>query len=165
MRLSSFFLNLRYAITPRKPRLMARLAANVVRVNVLRRPLLRYVDISVTTACNLRCDHCFATAFKPPPGARRSRPLLDLGAWQRVAEECEELGCVAFGLTGGEPLLYKDLVPLIERLHPERNLISISTNGTLLEGAVARELHNAGVDIVQMSLDSAVASEHDAFRG
>ena len=155
----AFYYSVKYAATARKPRLMMRLADKVVRAAITRKPILRYVDVCVTTKCNLTCLHCFATSFQ-----KHGRNVLAPPEWRDIAEQSMRLGCVTFGITGGEPLVHDQLVEVVRNLAPERNLISINTNGTLLTEPKARELYRAGVDVLQFSMDSADAAEHDAFR-
>jgi MoaA/NifB/PqqE/SkfB family radical SAM enzyme len=128
---------------------------------ILKKQPLRYVDINIGLACNLRCAHCFAENFKFP-GA------LDLSPeeWRSVFEQLLDLGCIALAFTGGEPLAYLDrLLHLISLAKPDRSLLIVCSNGTLLTPAIAKQLKDAGLDIIQLSLDSGIAEEHDAFRG
>ncbi len=156
-----FVLNFKYAFRPRKPLLIARLVWAVIRSSIFRRPPLRYVDFAVNFACNLRCEHCFATALKQQPQGR----TMTVDDYARVAEECMQLGAVNFSFQGGEPLLLENLRDIITACQPQRNVISITTNGTLLTQKRITELKDWGVDILTMSLDSADAEEHDRFRG
>ncbi|MEW5719973.1 MAG: radical SAM/SPASM domain-containing protein [Chloroflexota bacterium] len=159
-RVSEFALNLRYAFRPNKPRLFFRLAGAVIKSYVFRRPPLRYVDFAIGFACNLKCEHCFATALQQP--ARRRMAVDD---YARVARECMSLGAVNFSFQGGEPLLFHNLGEIIAACQPSRNVISVTTNGTLLTEERVAELKRWGVDILTISLDSADAAEHDRFRG
>jgi MoaA/NifB/PqqE/SkfB family radical SAM enzyme len=159
-RLRELALNARVAFRPRKPLLTARLAATVLRTYAGRGPGLRYVDFAVDFACNLRCAHCFATALARP-GSRR----MTAADYARVAREAMALGAVNFSFQGGEPLLCPDLDAFIRACRPDRNLISVTTNGTLLDKAAMRRLKGAGVDILTVSLDSSIPEEHDRFRG
>ncbi len=63
------------------------------------------------------------------------------------------LGAVNFSFQGGEPLLYPDLKDYIKAAQPHRNLISVTTNGTLLTYKKAKELKSWGVDILTLSMD------------
>lgn len=157
---AALLLNLRYAFRPRKPLLNLRLAREVTQRSVSRRPRLRYVDFAVDFACNLRCDHCFAESLR-----REDRPRMGVEDYARAARACMRLGAVNFSFQGGEPLLFPDLAAIVASCRPERNLISVSTNGTLLTEARVEELVWMGVDILTVSLDSADAREHDRFRG
>jgi MoaA/NifB/PqqE/SkfB family radical SAM enzyme len=159
-RVAQFALNFRYAFRPHKPRLIARLVATVVKCYVTGRAPLRYVDFAIDFVCNLRCEHCFATALQRP--GRRKMQVED---YARVAQECIKLGAVNFSFQGGEPLLFQRLGDIIKACQPARNVISVTTNGTLVTPDRVAELRRMGVDILTISLDSAIAEEHDRFRG
>ncbi|MBI4790101.1 MAG: radical SAM protein [Chloroflexi bacterium] len=159
-RVSEFALNFSYALRPRKPRLLLRLARAVIQSYALKRPPLRYVDFAIGFACNLKCEHCFATTLQQ--SARRRMTVDD---YARVARQCMALGAVNFSFQGGEPLLFHNLGDIIEACQPARNVISVTTNGTLLTEERVAELKRWGVDILTISLDSANAAEHDRFRG
>jgi MoaA/NifB/PqqE/SkfB family radical SAM enzyme len=75
------------------------------------------------------------------------------------------LGTVNFSFQGGEPLLDRRLRDIIAACRPARNVISVTTNGTLLTAERVTDLKKMGVDILTISLDSAIAQEHDRFRG
>lgn len=122
--------------------------------------MLRYVDICVLTRCNLHCSHCFATSFN-----KAGEEPLSLRQWRDIAGQCMRMGAVTFGITGGEPLLYKDLAQLVRTIYPWENLITVNSNGTLLNDRLAKEFYDSGVDIFQVSMDSFDSQEHDAFRG
>jgi len=153
-------LNIRYAFRPLKPLLTARLANAVFKSYILKQPPLRYVDFALDFACNLRCAHCFATSLRND--ARLKMTVEDYG---RVAKQCMELGAVNFSFQGGEPLLLQELPTVVTACRPHANLISVTTNGTLLSADRAKELRRLGVDILTVSLDSSIADEHDRFRG
>lgn len=85
--------------------------------------------------------------------------------YARVAKECMQLGAVNFSFQGGEPLLFRNLGDIIVACQPARNVISVTTNGTLLTEDRVEHLKRVGVDILTISLDSAIAEEHDRFRG
>lgn len=157
---SAFLNNVRYAFRPSKPILTARLAGAVVRSKLFRKSFLRYVDFSLDFACNLRCEHCFATALKSP-----GRRVMGTEDYSRVADEAMRLGALNFSFQGGEPLMFPGLKDVISACAPERNLISVTTNGTLLDEEKAAELKSWGVDILTVSLDSAAPETHDKFRG
>lgn len=160
MTISDFFVNLRYAFRPRKPILTARMAQAFIRSKVFRRPPLRYVDFSIGDACNLKCAHCFATALVDD-----KRPRMTPSDYARVSKESMALGAVNFSFQGGEPLVIKELPEIIAACRPHKNLISVTTNGTLLDEKRIAGLKKSGVDILTVSLDSSIPGEHDGFRG
>lgn len=111
-----------------------------------------YLRISVTDKCNLRCKYCM-----PAEGVKRlpHDMLLRLEEIYRVVSVMAELGVKKIRFTGGEPLVRKNLVKLISDVHciPGIEEIALTTNGILL-GEMAYELKEAGVDRVNVSLDT-----------
>ena len=89
---------------------------------------------------------------------------MDVPDYARVARQAMALGAVNFSFQGGEPLMFKKLPHIIRACRPERNVISVTTNGTLLTEERVEELKRIGVDILTVSLDSGIAEEHDRFR-
>jgi len=118
------------------------------------------VDFAIGYDCNLKCEHCFATALR-----NDSRRRLTYLEHKKVVKEAMRLGAVNFSFQGGEPILYRELYEFIKNTYPSQNLISVTTNATLLNERNIRELKRCGVDILTISLDSAIAEEHDRFRG
>jgi cyclic pyranopterin phosphate synthase len=108
--------------------------------------------ISVTDKCNFRCRYCM-----PPEGLPwlAKDELLTFEEIVRVASVLTDCGIRSFKLTGGEPLVRRDLPELIAGLRaasPEAD-ISLTTNGYLLADR-ARDLRSAGLDRVSVSCDS-----------
>jgi cyclic pyranopterin phosphate synthase len=109
--------------------------------------------ISVTARCNLRCLYC------PPPGHEEvvdPDDVLTLDEICRVARLASACGIRKVRLTGGEPLLREDLVPLVRRVARIHGIdeVTMTTNGTLLDPA-AQDLKDAGLRRVNISLNSA----------
>jgi len=157
MRFKEFALNFKYAFRPHKPGLIVRLIKTVIRSQVFKNPPLRYVDFAVDFDCNMKCKHCFATVLRND-NRRRMTP----DDYSRVAEECVKLGTVNFSFQGGEPLLLKNLPDIITACKPEKNVISVTTNGTLLTYDNISKMKKIGVDIFT---NSSIPEEHDNFRG
>lgn len=157
--LNKYLINFRYAFQIRKPFLIARLVSTYLKILFLRRRPLRYVDFAVGYNCNLRCEHCFASALRED-----SRRKITPPEYRGIARQAMALGAVNFSFQGGEPILYPELLEFIKNAYPQRNLISVTTNATLLEERKILELKQAGVDILTISLDSADPDEHDRFR-
>lgn len=156
-RLSSM---LRY-VTLRKPVFMARAARFYFDTFVRKTTRLRYVDFAINYACNLECQHCFATALhnSPVPGT------LSLGEYGDVARQARDLGAIHLSLQGGEPTIAPGLLDIIAAMNPWGVLFSLTTNGTKLSAKLTRDLHRVGVDQLNVSVDSLEPCEHDAFRG
>jgi MoaA/NifB/PqqE/SkfB family radical SAM enzyme len=162
MKLARFYYNLKYGLPLRKPRIIPRIAKAYFDYLTGRRIPLRYTDLCLSLNCNLSCEHCFRTNFEKPEGEGTS---LTPEEWRGVIKQLIDLGNIAIGFTGGEPLANPNLEHIIERAYPDRLIIIINTNGTLLTKERAKRLYRLGVDVLQISLDSGVEAEHDKFRG
>lgn len=121
----------------------------------LNRPL-RDLRISVTDRCNFRCQYCMpAEIFGPDYAFLPSDKILSFEEIEHVVKIFVALGVKKVRITGGEPLLRRDLPTLIERLHQIQGVedIALTTNGTLLK-KYAQALAQAGLSRVSVSLDS-----------
>ena len=122
---------------------------------------IEYLRISVTDKCNLRCVYCMPE--EGLPWLRRSEILTyeEIGEIVRVMAD---MGLRRLRLTGGEPLVRKDLPRLVDLLAavPGIEDIALSTNAVLL-APVAKRLRDAGVSRVNISLDSLRADRADAI--
>lgn len=143
-----FKINFKYAFRIHKPVLVLRLVWTWILVSIFGKRPLRYVDTAIGYKCNLSCEHCFA---KDKIDRRRGR--MPPHYFKSVAKQCMKLGAVNFSFQGGEPLLYQDLKHFVKAARPYKNLISITTNGTLLTPEKCRELRSWGVDIITLSVD------------
>jgi GTP 3',8-cyclase len=121
----------------------------------LNRPL-RDLRISVIDRCNFRCQYCMpAELFGPDFVFLPKSELLSYEEIERIAKIFVGLGVEKIRLTGGEPLLRKDLPLLVEKIASIKGLkdIGLTTNGVLLP-KYAHELKAAGLQRVNVSLDS-----------
>lgn len=113
---------------------------------------INYLRISVTDRCNLRCLYCMPNRdgpYLPQKDILRYEEIL------RVAAFAVREGITKIRITGGEPLVRRGVVDLIDRLHSIPGLVEISltTNGILLK-EFARPLYAAGVRRVNISMDT-----------
>ncbi len=115
---------------------------------------------NVTYQCNLRCAHCYIRAL-----AERSPEELSTSEALRVAKELAEIGAPLVIFSGGEPLLRRDLFEIASVFRGTRTKPALSTNGTLIDEAVAQELKKHGFVYIGVSLDSTRPEWHDRFRG
>ena len=112
---------------------------------------VRYLRLSVTDRCNLRCTYCMAEDMTFLPKSK----VLSLEEMTRVAEAFVGLGVQKIRLTGGEPLVRNGVVQLasnIAKLSGLRELV-MTTNGVLLAQHAA-DLKRAGVARLNISIDS-----------
>ncbi len=121
--------------------------------DALGRPI-RDLRISVTDRCNFRCTYCMPrSVFGHDHRFMDRRELLSFEEIARLAGIFVELGVEKLRLTGGEPLLRRDLERLIAMLAPLGVDLTLTTNGTLLPQK-ARPLADAGLTRVTVSLDA-----------
>ncbi len=120
---------------------------------------LRLVAWELTRSCNLNCVHCRASADKGPyPGE------LSTEKCKQILEEISEVGSPIIILTGGEPLLRKDIFELSSWGDKKGLRMVMATNGTLLTKNIVTRMIESGIKRVSISLDGPDEALHDAFR-
>ncbi|HKB80170.1 MAG TPA: GTP 3',8-cyclase MoaA [Thermoanaerobaculia bacterium] len=122
----------------------------------LGRPL-RDLRISVTDRCNFRCPYCMPREiFGRDFEFLRRDELLRFEEIGRLAKVFAQAGVEKIRLTGGEPLLRRDIEQLVEMLARTRGIrdLTMTTNGSLLTPEKARALSAAGLHRISISLDS-----------
>ncbi|MCR8858713.1 GTP 3',8-cyclase MoaA [Bacillus pseudomycoides] len=126
-----------------------------VTLDKLHRPL-KDLRISVTDRCNFRCRYCMPEEiFGRDYSFLSNDKILSFDEIERVARIFVSLGVRKLRITGGEPLLRKNLPELIQRLNKIDGVedIGLTTNGSLLK-KFAHDLYKAGLSRVTVSLDS-----------
>jgi radical SAM protein with 4Fe4S-binding SPASM domain len=111
----------------------------------------------ITEACTLRCRHCEASAGARDPGELTTEEALG------VAAQLAAAGCRQVNVTGGEPLVRKDWPGICRRFADLGVQVTIVTNGTLVDEAMAGRMVAAGVSNVAVSVDGD-RDAHDALR-
>lgn len=122
---------------------------------------VEYLRISVTDKCNLRCVYCMP--MEGLPWLKREA-LLSYEEIARVVETMAGIGLKRVRITGGEPLVRRDLPDLVRMIAavPGIDDLSLSTNAVLLEDQ-AEALYDAGVQRLNVSLDSLRPDRVDAI--
>jgi len=111
-----------------------------------------YLRVSITDRCNLRCAYCMPESGLPWLDRAQVLSFEEITRFVRV---CVSLGVTKVRITGGEPLVRRDVTGLVERLVGIDGIqdLSLTTNGVLLE-ELASPLRRAGLDRINISLDS-----------
>lgn len=109
---------------------------------------IRYVRLSVTDRCDFRCVYCMSEDMTFLPRSR----VLTLEELARLGQVFASLGVQTFRLTGGEPLVRRDLPWLVERLAQSGEVV-MTTNGARLD-KLAAPLKAAGLSRLNISLDT-----------
>lgn len=120
---------------------------------------LRRVQYEINLLCNLTCLHCYCSSSPRAPAGRSTEFVLEL------VRQAGELGVIHFDITGGEPLVRKDIVEVTHAVTRAGMVPGLLSNCTLATPELAAELVNAGLASVQASLDGCTAEVHDGIRG
>ena len=136
------------------------------RVEGFSRPYV--ISWNLTYRCNLACEHCYLDAGGSPlVGTKDFADRSELGT-----EECFKVidQIAAFApecltiLTGGEPLLRRDILEIVRRAAERGLWVVVGTNGVCITENVASRLAEAGARGLSLSLDALDAERHDRFR-
>ena len=121
---------------------------------------LYFLQWHITHACNLRCAHCYQTEYRSH--MPREELFRALDQFDELLAGQEVQGQI--NLTGGEPLLHPDWLPLAEEIRRRGYRLGILTNGTLIDRDTAACLAGLSPVFVQVSLDG-TEEAHDRIRG
>lgn len=143
-----------------KPRVYDKLMAYLEREKEPDRRSMCLIDFGYNFNCNFNCQHCSAEFFQQ----QHADHHLTMDDVQKIMSEADAMGVFIINLIGGEPLIWPDLDELIHAINPNRFFITITTNGWLLTLDRAKHLAQLGVNKMNVSIDSGIAEEHDAFR-
>ena len=126
------------------------------------------VSWNLTYRCNLACEHCYLDAGGAPQvGTENFADRSELGTDEcfRVIDEIAAFApeCVTI-LTGGEPLLRRDILEIVRRASERGLWVVVGTNGVRITENVARRLAEAGARGLSISLDALDPDRHDGFR-
>ena len=111
----------------------------------------------VTRRCNLHCHHCYndstMNGYDP-----------SLGQIHSIVDELSSIKLRSIVITGGEPLMRKDLKTIVEWLRPITSNLTLATNGTLIDEHNAAWLSEM-IDVVNLSIDAGNKLAYEKFRG
>jgi radical SAM protein with 4Fe4S-binding SPASM domain len=115
------------------------------------------MDLALTYRCNNACAHCYNA--RP-----RNYPELDTQTWKKIIDRVWELRVPHVVFTGGEPTLREDLVELVAYAQEKGLVTGLNTNGRkLADSSFLQELIEAGLDHVQITVESYNPSVHDTM--
>jgi len=126
------------------------------------------VSWNLTYRCNLACEHCYLDAGGAPlVGTENFADRSELGTDEcfRVIDEIAAFApeCLTI-LTGGEPLLRRDILEIVRRASERELWVVVGTNGVSITENLARRLADAGARGLSLSLDALDPERHDRFR-
>ena len=112
-----------------------------------------YIRLSITDVCNYKCTYCLPQGYKKTPGDVRS--FMSAEEISRLTKALTALGVSKIRLTGGEPTVRKDFFDILKDMKQNSNIprVTMTTNGYRLN-KIANQLHQAGLDGINISIDS-----------
>ncbi len=138
-----------------KPSCTLRGVLSLVEAHIFNKKVLRGVELAITYKCQARCDKCSCRTM-----IDNSRAEMTTQQVLYVCKQVTRAGAILINLTGGEPLLRDDIVDIVREINKMPVLISLTTNGLLLERYLGK-LRWAGLNVLQISLNSPFEEEHD----
>ncbi len=124
------------------------------------KPVLRIIAWELTRQCGLQCRHCRGAA-----SGRADANALSTAECYKTIDAIVRVATPMLILTGGEPLMRKDLFSVTAYATQSGCRVVLATCGHLLTPVIVERLRSSGVMAVSVSLDAATADAHDAFRG
>ncbi len=117
------------------------------------------VHLTLTTACNLQCSHCYLSAGSASPGELDSKDIVTL------LDEMTELGCYQLTLGGGEPLLLPHLPEVLDHANACGISVTLASNASAVSPERVKQLGRYRISAFRISMDAANAELYDALRG
>jgi len=116
------------------------------------------VIFNITKRCNLKCSHCYLES--------QDKQYKGELSWSKIKKIIDIFGKIKIPvllLSGGEPLMHKDIFKIIDYAKNKSIRVGLSTNGTLISKSIARRLKDIGIDYVGVSIDGR-RQIHDKIR-
>ena len=121
---------------------------------------VKWIAWEITRRCNLNCVHCRSSSKLEV----KDHPDFSFDEAKRVLDDISSFAQPVVVLSGGEPLLRKDVFD-IAAYGTEKGLrMCLATNGTLVTEEICHNIKESGIRMVSLSLDGASAAVHDDFR-
>jgi len=116
------------------------------------------VSLLLSNACNMKCVHCYNDSGKVAKNELSSAERMEL------VDYIVRWGVRTVAITGGEPLIHRDALPVMQQLADNRIKMRVSTNAWVIEEGVLELVRRGAIFKVNVSLDGASAESHDKYR-
>lgn len=123
-------------------------------------PNLRILFWETTAGCNLACIHC----RRLDVASKMMKEDLSLSEAFLFVDDLSELGPCILVLSGGEPLIRKDIFDIAQYASWKGLVVALATNGTLIDSDIAKRINESGIHRVAISIDGSDPGTHDDFR-
>lgn len=120
---------------------------------------LKRIQLELLLQCNLRCMHCYCSSSPTAPKGLDTEKIFNL------IDQASKMGVLYLDITGGEPLIRRDIFQIIERAQKQGLVLSLFTNATVINDQIAQRLSHLKIASIQTSLDTFTPELHDQFRG
>ncbi len=121
---------------------------------------LKWLAWEITRRCNLHCVHCRSSSELEV----QEHPDFSTEEGRRIIDDIASFAKPVVVLSGGEPLLRKDVFELAQYGTDKGLRMCLATNGTLVTPEICKNIKDAGIRMVSLSLDGSTAEIHDNFR-
>lgn len=155
--IKKFFKHVKFICSPS---LMPKILIGYFNTLILKRDTLRSIELAVTYQCQASCHKCYAVNL-----FNKDRAYINVDQIEDIIKQAIRLGIIHVNITGGEPTLRSDLFDIIKACRPKEIMVSLVTNALTLTKDKVRRLKEAGLNTIQISLDSADRDTHDKLRG
>src|SRR4030042_1563557 len=122
-------------------------------------PLIKVVQLTLTNRCQCNCEHCGVSKLRETIKGELTVKQID-----SLFRDFKLAGCLLVDLFGGEPTLRQDLFEIISRGKSYGFMVSLETNGYVIDRAYMEGLCASGLDQIYLSLDDYRAEYHDRTR-
>ena len=151
----------------RSPVLVKRIFKGYYNSLIRRNDTLRSIELAIDYKCQATCHKCYSanlgTHFPNPNYV--DKPLMTVDEIRNTIDQAMDLGIIHVNITGGEPTLRSDLAEIVEVCRPKEIMVSLVTNALSLSKEKLKTLSELGLNLLQVSLDSADPKTHDELRG
>ena len=125
-------------------------------------PPLRILYFYLTGDCNMACRHCWiAPDFL---NADTSKKALPFDLFKKIVKEARDIGLTSVKLTGGEPLIHPDIIPILRYIRDEELGVSVESNGAAMTPHIADLIKSCKGHFISISIDG-MKRNHEWMRG
>lgn len=126
---------------------------------ILKQPVLRTVEFTITADCNVDCEMCYASKIRQP-----GNKYLSVDEYRDIWHQAKKLGAFSAIISGGEPTTRKELFKILEAIESHKTIVALVSNSILLDTAFLLRLKDASVNVLHLSLNSVDPEENDRMR-
>lgn len=119
-------------------------------------PQLTNIHMEITSLCNERCIHCYVPT-------ENKNTSMDLSLALSIIKQCRDMNVLHITLTGGEPMMHKDFIPILTKIRELNFSVNVLSNLTLLNDVIIKEMVQNKLLGVQTSIYSLDSKVHDSI--